>query len=222
VPARLVGINPAFDLGLLKVALDRPASPTWRAKALVAGTILASIGPSRAPIAFGVVSVPERNLPGPFLAPAKQAVGRLPVLFGAPTDQGLVVRKMGECCYTAGIREGDIILSIDGKQMKDLLRCFDGRWAGEWASVRLDRNGRSMTFELELAGKGNPRSAQGFPTFFEHDTPLHRRQCGGPVVDLDGDLVGITVCPSEYGCMAIPGASIRRLFDELKSGRLTE
>ena len=54
------------------------------------------------------------------------------------------------------------------------------------------------------------------------DTPLHRRQCGGPVVDLDGNVVGITVCPSEYGCMAIPSASIRRIFEELKSGGLID
>jgi serine protease Do len=225
VPARLVGTNAAFDLALLKVALDRPASPTWRKKPLVAGTILASIGPSRAPIAFGVVSVPERNLPGPFLAATKPAAGRPPILFGEPTDQGLVVRKMGECCYTAGIREGDIILSIDGKQIReprDLARSVADRRAGEWVSVRLNRDGKSMEFDLELAGKGNPRSTLGFPTFFEHDTPLHRRQCGGPVVDLDGNLVGITVCPNEYGCMAIPSASIRRVFEELKSGGSTD
>ena len=79
-----------------------------------------------------------------------------------------------------------------------------------------------MEFVLELAGKANPRSTQGFPTFFEHDTPLRRVQCGGPVVDLDGDLVGITVCPGEYGCMAIPSVCIRQLFEELKSGGLTD
>jgi S1-C subfamily serine protease len=225
VSARLVGIKPDFDLALLKVEIDLPTSPTWRKKPLVAGTILASIGPTRAPIAFGVVSVPERNMPGPFSAANKQVAGRPPILFGEPADQGFLVRKMGECCYTAGIRPGDVILSIDGKQIKepkDLFQSVADRWAGEWVSVRLDRQGKSMEFNLELAGKGNPRSTQGFPTFFEHDTPLHRRQCGGPVVDLDGDLVGITVCPSEYGCMAIPGANIRRLFEELKSDRLTD
>ena len=78
-----------------------------------------------------------------------------------------------------------------------------------------------MEFTLALVGNDNPRSTQGFPTFFEHDMPLHRRQCGGPVVNLDGALVGITVCPSEYGSMAIPSASIRELFQKLQSGSVT-
>ena len=79
-----------------------------------------------------------------------------------------------------------------------------------------------MEFSVELAGIPSPRSTQGFPIFFEHDTPLHRRQCGGPVVDTDGDFVGITVFAGEYGCMAIPGACIRRLLEELKAGGMTD
>ena len=146
-------------------------------------------------------------------------------MFGQPTDQGLVVRRMGECCYTAGIRRGDIILAVAEKPIKepkDLVLCVADRSAGDSVSVRLDRQGRSMEFTLELAGKDNPRSIRGFPAFFEHDTPLHRRQCGGPVVDLDGALVGINVCPSEYGSMAIPSASVRRLYHELQSGSVTD
>ena len=48
VPARVVGVSRDFDLALLKVNLDRPASPTWGKTPLVAGEILVSIGPSSA------------------------------------------------------------------------------------------------------------------------------------------------------------------------------
>ena len=56
-----------------------------------------------------------------------------------------------------------------------------------------------------------------FPTFFEHDMPLPFRQCGGPVIDLDCRAVGITMYRGQYGCMAIPTASIQRLIAELES-----
>ena len=113
VPARVVGISPAFDLALLKVALDRLASPSWGKTPPVAGSILTSIGPSGASIAFGVVSVPERDLPGPFPTRAEHLAGRLPHLSVEPTDQGLAVRGTGKDSYRAGIRTKDIILSID-------------------------------------------------------------------------------------------------------------
>ncbi len=218
-PANVVRISHDFDLALLKVTLNGLASPSWGKAPPVSGTIRASIGPPGVPIAFGVVGVPERNLPGPFVTHAKHRAGRLPLLFGESTDQGLAVRRLGECAFTAGIRTGDVIRSIAGKQIRgpgDLAQCVADRVAGEQVSVRLNRQEKLLEFVLELAGKDNPRSTQGFPTFFEHDIPLHRRQCGGPVVDLDGDLVGVTVCPSAYGCMAIPSTCIRRLFEEMK------
>ena len=59
-----------------------------------------------------------------------------------------------------------------------------------------------------------------FPEFFEHDMPLLPSQCGGPVIDLDGRAVGITVFRGEYGCMAIPANCIERLLPELRTGKV--
>jgi S1-C subfamily serine protease len=219
--ARVVGISPPFDLALLKVPMERLAVPAWGRTPPVAGTILASLAPSGAPTAFGVVSVPERNLPGPFPTRAKHLAGRLPHFSGKPADQGLEIQGYGVSARDAGLRGGDVILSIAGKQIKDsrdLDQCVADRGAGESVRVRLNRGSESLELTLELAGMPSPRSTQGFPTFFELDIPLHRRQCGGPLVDLDGDFAGITVFAGEYGCMVIPSASIRRLFAELKPG----
>jgi len=53
------------------------------------------------------------------------------------------------------------------------------------------------------------------PTFFQHDMPLFTNQLGGPVIDLDGKAVGISIIWNKYGCEAIPADCIERLLPEL-------
>ncbi|MCG8649534.1 MAG: trypsin-like peptidase domain-containing protein [Pirellulales bacterium] len=56
----------------------------------------------------------------------------------------------------------------------------------------------------------------GFPVAFEHDTPLLQDQCGGPLFDLSGKAVGITVARvGPYGCAAIPSETIKQILSEL-------
>ena len=65
--AQVVGVNPAFNLALLRVPVTNLPLIRWAEKPPpVAGTILAAAGSSETPLAIGVVSVLRRNLPGPF------------------------------------------------------------------------------------------------------------------------------------------------------------
>jgi hypothetical protein len=48
--------------------------------------------------------------------------------------------------------------------------------------------------------------------------PLVLSQCGGPVVDLNGEAVDIALHRGQYGCMAIPGDCVKRLLPKLKLG----
>ena len=51
--------------------------------------------------------------------------------------------------------------------------------------------GRS-DFQNSLGGKLSVRRF-GFPLAFQHDTVLRPSDCGGPVVDLDGRVVGFNI-----------------------------
>ena len=51
---------------------------------------------------------------------------------------------------------------------------------------------------------------------------LEPDQCGGPVVDLAGEVVGITLYCSGYGCVAIPDDCVKQLLPVLKSGGLAD
>ena len=98
-----------------------------------------------------------------------------------------------------------MILTIAGRDIRDaedLLYCVKGRVEGEQVPVGLLRGGQRQDLILSLAAEIKPFA--GFPTFFEHDMPLTPDECGGPVVDLAGEVVGVTLYSGDYGCMAIP------------------
>jgi S1-C subfamily serine protease len=60
--------------------------------------------------------------------------------------------------------------------------------------------------------------ADDFPFVFEHDIPLTLDECGGPIIDLDGKAIGITIARvAQHGCMAIPADAIAPLVSRLKN-----
>jgi hypothetical protein len=193
----------------------------------VAGTILAAAGASENPLGIGVVSVPRRDLPGPFPTHVRRPTIRPQPLWvlGQTTAEGYVVDK---CSANAGFLRGDIILSIAGKEIhskKDAHDCVDGHQAGERVPVLLIRDGKQLDLTIELVAEPmtNSKPCADFPTLFEHDIPLSLRQCGGPLIDLSGKALGITMYRGMYGCMAIPGDCVERLLPELmKPGRLAD
>ena len=225
----VVGVDPAFDVALLKIPATDLSTVQWAAETSpVAGTLLAAPGHEEFPLAVGVVSVPRRDLPGPFpasLEPPRET-GRLPELIGSAVQgRGYWVEFIEGAAAEAGFQPGDVILTIAGKAVRrhqDLADCVKDRWANKRVAVRLLRAGKPLDLTMRLRAEGatpfNVRSGD-FPTMFEHDAVL-ARECGGPVVDLTGKAVGITIARGPYGCVGIPGDCIRRLLPDLKSGKL--
>ena len=66
-PTELVGIDPAYDLALLRVPASGLVPVTW-GKSLNprAGSMLAAAGAGELPVAIGIVSIPRRDTPGPY------------------------------------------------------------------------------------------------------------------------------------------------------------
>ncbi len=231
VAAQVVGMDPAFDLALLKVPVTGLRAVHWAEKPPpVAGTILAATGISEVPLGIGVVSVPRRNLLGPF--PTRVARPTIPAarlgLRGKPTAEGFVAGDIWGTAAEAGLRRKDVILAIADTKIRDdrdIAKCAIGLREGERVPVILMRDGQRQELTLELDGMPLTDSrpyAADFPTLFEHDMPLLPVQCGGPAVDLDGEAVGITMYRCQYGCVAIPADCIERLLPELKSGGLAD
>jgi serine protease Do len=233
VAAEVVGMEPAFDVALLKLTATGLRPIEWADKPAPAiGTLLAAPGLEELPLAVGVVSVPRRDLPGPYqkrVDPPRLGLPAAPpeVIGSAVQGRGYWVEFAEGNAAKAGIQPGDVILTIAGKEVRhhsDLADCVQGRWGGDQAPVRVNRAGKTLELRLRLRPERvapYSRRVDDLPTVFEHDLPVIAYECGGPVVDLSGQALGMTISRiSTHGCMAIPADRLRGLLPDLKSGKL--
>jgi S1-C subfamily serine protease len=59
------------------------------------------------------------------------------------------------------------------------------------------------------------RRGDDFPSVFQHDAPIFPEQCGGPVVDLAGNVVGVNIARNgRASTYAIPIEKVQKLVRE--------
>lgn len=80
---------------------------------------------------------------------------RLAAYLNLPKDTGVVVRSVDASspAKAAGIREGDIVLSIDGQKIQstdDYKTAMRGYRKGQHAAVDINRNGKDMTLSVNI------------------------------------------------------------------------
>ncbi len=245
VSARVAGVDPAFDLALLTVPASGLEPVRWADDFdPPLGTLLTAVGTEQ-PLAVGVVSVPRRDLAAPVrpteTLPLRIPAGR-PKIHGIPRPIGgyslraafglpraTVYRVTGAfgLADSAGIKPHDLLRSIDGRSVQaeaDVLEAVKHRRAGDVVPVRLERGGTMMDLLLPLApetryGDTNYR-ADDFPTVIECAVPFFTYECGGPIVDLTGRAIGVTIArPGPHGGMVIPGDCILKLLPDLRAGK---
>jgi S1-C subfamily serine protease len=246
VSARIAGVDPAFDLALLSVPATDLKPVRWVDDFNPpVGTLLAAVGTEQ-PLAVGVVSVPRRDLGAPVrpadTLPLRMPAGRpeihgaprpisgysLRAAFGLPRATVYHVWSVLGLAYSAGVRGHDLLYSIDGRRIlaeADMLEAVNHRRTGDVVPVRLERAGKTIDLLLPLAPQtryaGTNYRADDFPTVIECAVPFCSYECGGPVVDLTGRAIGVTIARlGPHGGMVIPGDCVRKLLPDLRAGRL--
>jgi serine protease Do len=130
--------------------------------------------------------------------------------------------------FSAGVRRHDLLYSINGRRIlaeADILESVHHRRAGDVVPVCLERAGKMMDLLLPLGsetryGDTNYR-ADDFRTVIECAVPFCTYECGGPIVDLTGRVLGVTIARvASHGGMVIPGDCVLKLLPDLQSGRL--
>ena len=205
-----------LDLALVKVDATDLTPIRWDADAKIeVGSFLATAHTHSTPLAIGVVSVKPRPIR------AAQAV------LGIRLDEGpegvLAVHVLqGGGAAAAGIQDDDLIVAIDGQQSKSLRtiqQMITSHRSGEWITVTIERDGErkdlqaqltdmsivlSDETEAEVNGDLSAR-ASDFASAFQHDTVLTPNQCGGPLVDTHGRVVGLNIARAgRVHCFALP------------------
>jgi S1-C subfamily serine protease len=218
VSARVVGVYPAFDLALLSVPATDLTPVQWADDFNPpVGSLLAAVGPEQT-VAVGVVSVPRRDLDAPArptdTLPLRIRAGRpeiyrsarpisgysLRAAFGQPRPTVYHVGSVFGLAWSAGVRPGDLLYSINGRRIladEDMLGAVRHRRTGDTVSVRLERAGVIIDLQLPLAPETRHTEhsyrADDFPTVIECAVPFYSYECEGPIVDLTGRAIGVTI-----------------------------
>ena len=242
--ARIVGVDEKHDLAMLKVDTSGLRPIEWRTAKAEVGDFVASASNAELPAAIGVVSVrarkPHPREMGPAAPPANS--GFLGIQLDDSDESGPIISDVtkGSAAEKAGLKSGDIVLSIAGQRMptaEKLVRTIQRYKVGEKVVVLIRRGKDEKQIEATLAkrpsnlfDRGDRMNAMGselslkrtgFPIILQHDTIIKPKDCGGPLVDLDGKAVGINIARAgRTESYAIPTETVLGLLTDLKSGKL--
>jgi serine protease Do len=242
--ARLIGVHPVHNLALLKVNANGLFPIRWTdSKVVTAGSWVASVGTGVDPVTVGVVGVATRSVPGAKGARvAPPASGGFLGIGLSDEGPGAVVGEVQPktAAAKAGLKVNDVILAVSGKQVADaeaLIRTISRHKPGETVVLKIRRGEEEVELKATLGkrppGPGSRGDFQnnlgsklskirsGFPTVLQHDGVVLPEDCGGPLVDLDGHVVGLNLCRAgRTESYAIPSEVIRAVLPELMSGKL--
>jgi serine protease Do len=234
--AKIVARDSATDLAIVKIdAKDLPTVPWSQGDPPGVGSWLATPLLFQGPVSIGVVSVAVRKLPpNPAMGIRLDSTDNLARI--AAVVPGLAADR-------AGLKEGDIVLKLDNEsitstsQLQQLIR---SHYPGDKVTVIVQRDGRSVTTEVTLGSLADllPRDERsefqnklggdlserrtGFPLAIQHDSVLRPSECGGPIVDLDGKVVGLNIARAgRVESYALPASVVRQTVDRLLQTELT-
>jgi len=230
--ARTVGVDPRFDLAMLKVDAFGLPRIDWRKEAPDVGQWVAAPGPDGQPLALGIVSVPRRPvppLPGILGVVLKESQG------GAEIEKVLPKSPAEK----VGLKPGDLITALDGKDIpnrQELIARVRKLSPGAEVKLTVKRSDKQLEIKARLAkletpasrkrdmqnalGVGLSKRRDAFPLVLQHDTVLRPLDCGGPLVGLGGKVLGVNIARggrTETYC--VPSDVLITLMYDLMSGR---
>ncbi|MSU77716.1 MAG: PDZ domain-containing protein [Gemmataceae bacterium] len=245
VEAKITDKNDEYDLVLLKIEAKDLKAIQWRdSKETKAGRWVASVGVADEPIAIGIVGVGTR-LFQPGDQPPKTSPGPNSGYLGVGLETGMGGAKITQVrpkspAERAGVKVNDIVYEAAGKKIvshEDLIGTIQRFKAKDKVLLKIRRDDMDVEAEVTLdpAPKdlfGNPQERMGselsirrggFPAILQHDTVIRPKDCGGPLVDLDGKALGINISRAgRTESYAIPSEHVTALLRDLKSGKLAK
>jgi len=234
--AKLIGVSKPHDLAMIKVAVDDLTPVEWAGDdEPMVGSWLATPGLGEDVAAIGAMSVVSRKIQAPS--------GILGVLLERGDDGPVIAQVMPKsAAANAGLRVSDIVVSVDGQKVstrEQLIQKVRRYQPGDLVRLQVRREGSLVkkvaalgdrneldprrdrrNFQNALGGELSERRT-GFPAVIQHDTVLRPIDCGGPLVNLDGKVVGINIARSgRVSSLAVPTAIVKSLLDDFIRGKL--
>jgi serine protease Do len=242
--AKTVGTDPKTDLAMLKVDVKGLKAVKFTdTMQIPRGHWVAASGPTSDPVSVGIVSVMTRKLTGRDTIITNPNRGYLGIF---PSDEkdaegNLIGAKVtevspGGAAEKAGLLANDIIVEMNGKKivgqtsLREFLETLRG---GDVVNVKAKRKGEMKDFKVTLGSapkdRGDVQNAMGtdlsgrrtgFPQVLQTDMVVNAKDCGGPVVDLDGNVLGINIARAgRVETWVLPSEVILPLLPDFKAGK---
>lgn len=138
----------------------------------------------------------------------------------------------------AGLQSGDQIIALNGNDVSSALKinaAMQKFSAGDTLLVQYRRGIADLQTKVILSKwriPENPHPADNiprgksirrdnFPSVFLHDSRIHANECGSPIVDDQGNFIGINIARfSHTACIAIPRHLVREFLSKVSTEHL--
>jgi len=162
----------------------------------------------------------------------------LGVMLGREKDLDLKIEKVTpeSGADKGGLKAGDVLMAFDGMKLKeraDLLKSMQGKKSGDVIEIEVMRGKKTKKLKVELMARpGKPmvtrndqmsggenslsKRRDGFARVIHHDTPLIKSSVGGPLLNLEGECVGMNIArSSRVATFAIPARELREIIEDM-------
>lgn len=239
LPARVAAVRRQSDLALLMIeGVTSPLQPIQFAQENepAVGSFLVSVGRTGAAIGLGAVSVRPRTV---------EHNGRLGVVLVDERGQATVRGVWPDSgAASAGVKQGDQIIAIDGRNETTrhaVIQALRGMFPGESVRLTINREGETLNLIAKIHDFGvmqesendtkvnGPRSTRlsGFERVLQHDTVLNPDECGGPLIDTSGRVIGMNIARAgRVVSYALPASlvvpEVNKLLEEARGQAISE
>jgi len=232
-PINLLHVYNSYDIAVIENIGKLPAVNLKKSITPSVGSFIVASGASDQALAMGVVSVKPRSL-------KEKDRGFLGVVMSMKAQKagGVLLNHVEpkSAADRAGLMKNDVILTVDGAAVTNMLEMrnfLQQQMPGDEITISYRRDGvvsagvkvtlgaredipqvrRSRMNSMKRMGGRVNKVSEGFPQVLQSDIQLKSNFCGAPIVDLNGDFVGVMIAKaSRIKCYIIEGDKLDELL----------